>query len=696
MTNGYRTEKLNEARAVNGRADWHNGQPPDHDAAQRSAPQRSAPVDPIAEPDFLLNRSTERGLAHASNTQDGTSPAQPDSTNNSAQSSEHYASRSPRYAPSPEESTVREPERISRSLRLQWRYWRTIVFFGLLFLRLIFWQVYMARAFPGLVENTNASRWRRYAREFRGFAAKMGGVFIKLGQFVSTRVDILPEEIISELSSLQDEVPTINFKHIRSVLDAELGDIDQYYRWIDKEPIAAASLGQVHRALLHNGDRVIVKVQRPGIRDTCYTDLAAMRVIAGIAKRFRFINRRADAPALVEEFGKVLLEELSYKHEAYNAACFADMFRDNVGVYIPAVYHNLSTDRVLTMEDVSSIKITDYDAIDQAGINRKAVAKRLMETYLDQIFNHYFFHADPHPGNLFIYPLPVENEADALGPEGRPFYLIFVDFGMTGTLTKEIADGMVSTLYSVLTRDAEGLVQSYRKLGFILPGADTDRIVAATNAAFDQVWGLSMEEIRSVDYTQVMDLADEVGELLLSMPFYIPQDFIYLGRTISILSGMSTSLDPHYNPWLELEPYTEDLIARGFGMDIVNRNNRLSTPNMRLGSTFVQSLFNGSGGEVLRTLFDEAMRRSFKPLYRADNTIKQLQKGEIEVTAELSLAHRQQLRRLERETKAVSRSVFFGSVLITSTIFYVNGDVVLAVAGYVLCGLTYIIGTFRE
>jgi predicted unusual protein kinase regulating ubiquinone biosynthesis (AarF/ABC1/UbiB family) len=639
-------------------------------------PTNQIDVDPVAEPDFLDDAQLTEENGH-----------HPQEENMVGQKINIDGE-----IPSPDDSTVQEPQRVSRSLRMQWRFWRTIVFAGWIFLRVLFWQIYMFKIFPSYVERTNLKRWTRYAREFRNFAVVRGGVFIKLGQFISTRVDILPEEIIRELESLQDEVPTINFRKIEGVLREELGPLEDHYEWINEDPVAAASLGQVHRAMLRNSERVVIKVQRPGIRQICYTDLAAMRVVAKIAMRFRFISRRADASALVEEFGDVLLEELSYKHEAYNAARFAEIFRDDTGVYIPSVYYSLSTDRVLTIEDVTSIKITDYDALDRAGISRKAIAKRLMDTYLPQIFNHYFFHADPHPGNLFVYPLPVENEQADFGPEGRPFYLIFIDFGMTGTLTHEIADGMVTTLYSVLTRDVDGLIASYQKLGFLLPGADIDRITEAARAAFDQVWGLSMTDLKQIDYEQVVDLADEFGDLMLSMPFYIPQDFIYLGRTISILSGMCTSLDPQYNPWYELQPYTETLIARGFGMDI-KQGEML---NRRDGVSVIQALFSGNGLKVFQTIADEALRRTLGPVSRANDTLKALQSGDIRVTTNMSLAQRQQLRRIERANNTTSRAVFFGSVLIASTLFYINGDTAVAVVGWLVCGGTYFVGVFKE
>lgn len=599
-------------------------------------------------------------------------------------------------APSPAETTVEEPAGRSRSLRMQWRFWRTLVFAGFLFARLVFWQVFIRKYFPDWVDRTNMRRWRKYARQYRRFAIALGGVYIKLGQFISTRVDILPEEIIKELESLQDEVPSIKFNRIRSVIESELGSVDARYAYISSVPVAAASLGQVHRARLHgidgaDGEKVIIKVQRPGIRAICYTDLAAMRVVARVAMRWSFISNRCDAGGLVDEFGKVLLEELSYKHEAHNAARFAEMFKHDMGVYIPAVYYEHSTDHVLTMEDVTSIKITDYAAIEAAGISRKAVAKRLMDTYLPQVFDHYFFHADPHPGNLFVYPLPVEDENVDFGPQGRPFYLIFVDFGMTGTLVRQIADGIVSTMFAVLARDHKRLVRSYVDLGFVLPGADIARIEEATKAAFDQVWGLSMADMRDIDYKQVADLAHEFNDLIFAMPFYIPQDFIYLGRTISILSGMCTSLDPEYNPWHELQPYTERLIARGFGVDMPPDAGRLA-----LGAPILQSLFSGSGTQALRAIGQEVVRRTITPITRADDVLQRLDEGEIHVIAELSAVHRQQLKRLERETRRTSRAVFFGSVLVASTVLYTSGETTLAAIGAAVCALTLLFGSLRD
>jgi predicted unusual protein kinase regulating ubiquinone biosynthesis (AarF/ABC1/UbiB family) len=562
-----------------------------------------------------------------------------------------------------------------RSLRMQYRFWRTLLFAYWLFGRLLFWHLVMRRVVGSeRVERGNMRRWVAYTREFRSFAISMGGVMIKLGQFVSTRVDALPPEITNELAGLQDEVPAVPNEQIMAVIEHEVGA--SRYSWMDDKPVAAASLGQVYRAKLHNGERVVVKVQRPGIREIVYTDLAALRIVARFAGQFRFIRRRADTVALTDEFGRVLREELSYRHEAQNAARFAEIFKDDMGVYIPAVYPEFSTDSILTMEDVTTIKVNDYAALEAAGISRKAVAKRLMDTYMQQVFEERFFHADPHPGNLFVYPLPAEANGS------RPFYLIFIDFGMTGSLTPGLAAGLINTLMAIVSRDAEKLVRSYSELGFLLPDADTERIEEATKAAFDQVWGLSMTEIRNVSYSDARELGKEFNDLLYSMPFQVPQDFIYLGRAMGILSGMATSLDPDFNPWEELQPYAQKMIRQSLSGSVGEQ-----IDSNLFGAPIVQSLFNGNGAQALVEAGKVLLNRTVRLPQRLDSMLMQVERGEISVRVTPTAAYRRQLQRLEAQERRTMRAVISGSLLIVATLFYTNGDVALAIVSYGLAGL---------
>lgn len=563
-----------------------------------------------------------------------------------------------------------------RSLRMQYRFVRSLFYALRLFARLIFWQIYMQRWFPGLTERTNISRWRHYARGFRRYAISMGGVMIKLGQFASTRADVLPEEIIQELDSLQDEVPAVPYKRIKPVIERELGSIEGRFRYINEHSVSSASLGQVYRAQLQNGDKVVVKVQRPGIRDLVYTDLAALMIVARIANRFRFINRRADAVGLAEEFGRVLLEEISYRSEAENAERFGRIFKDNMGVYIPAVYKDHSTDSVLTLEDVSSIKVDDFAALEAAGISRQAVARRLMDTYMRQIFEERFFHADPHPGNLFVYPLPVENPEKHVGKGTRPFYLIFIDFGMTGSLLPEITQGIINTLAAVIHRDAHKLVKSYRELGFLLPTAEDERVEEATKLVFDQVWGRSMAEMRDIDFDTMSKIGEEFNDLLYDMPFRVPQDFVYLGRTVGILTGMCTKLDPSYNPWKEMQFYMKD---------ILNQEEVREGIGSALTRPIMQMIGNGPSG------FFSAVERLLVPHngYLRE-MVELLNSGRLTVQTRAVPQDRRLFERLEIQERRTTRAILFGSFLICGTLFFTNGELALAYTGYAAAAASFL------
>jgi predicted unusual protein kinase regulating ubiquinone biosynthesis (AarF/ABC1/UbiB family) len=568
-----------------------------------------------------------------------------------------------------------------RSIRMQYRFMKSLFYALWLFARLIFWDVYVVKYFPRLARGTQMRRWKGYARGFSRYAISMGGVMIKLGQFASTREDILPEEIVRELENLQDEVPSVKYKKIKKVIEAEIGQIDDIFSWINEEPVAAASLGQVHRAQLKDGDRVVVKVQRPNIRGTVYTDLAALFIVAKISMRFSFISRRAEMVGLSEEFGRVLLEEISYETEVRNARKFSRMFRDNMGVYIPAVYENLSTDKVIVLEDVTTIKINDYAALEAKGIDRKDVAQRLLDTYMQQIFEERFFHADPHPGNLFIYPLPVDDESIYIGKGGRPFYLIFIDFGMTGSLTVELTQGIIQTLEAVITQDADKLVTAYEDLGFLLPSADNKRIRQAVQVAFDEVWGMSMADMRDMDFDRAVQIGEQFNDLLFDLPFRVPQDFIYLGRTVGILSGMSTALDPAFNPWTVMQDNMTHLITRGDNNVMREIGTSLTNPMLSMLTSGPQAFFQN-----IQSLILPGTAR----LAETENLLRKIVNGEVEIITQPSAKHQKSLNKIESQNRRTTRAVVFVGLLITATLFHTNGDLTLSGLGYGASFLTFL------
>jgi predicted unusual protein kinase regulating ubiquinone biosynthesis (AarF/ABC1/UbiB family) len=430
-------------------------------------------------------------------------------------------------------------------------------------LRFIAWELVLRRlGLRNWVRSTRPRRLRADAVRFRALAIRMGGVMIKIGQFLSSRLDVLPAEITDELANLQDEVPAESFGDMRRIIEAELGrPLTEVFEQFNEHPLAAASLGQVHRARIHpdqstNGDfhAVVVKVQRPHIRQIVEIDLTALRQVGSWLMRYRPIREHADVPALLKEFSKTLYEEIDYLNEAENAEIFFENFRDDPDVHVPRVLRGLTTLRVLTLEDVYAIKITDYDAITAAGIDRGAVATKLLDTYLEQIFVDGFVHADPHPGNLFVTPLP--------GGEGEAvrWQLTFVDFGMVARVPPAIRDSLRELVIAVGTKDAERVVRAYQMLDMLLPGADLETIKQAEAQVFDRFWGMSMREMRDINPQEVRDFAHKYRDLMLSMPFQVPQNLLYLARAVGILSGMCTGLDPDFNVWKTLSPYAQQLV----------------------------------------------------------------------------------------------------------------------------------------
>jgi predicted unusual protein kinase regulating ubiquinone biosynthesis (AarF/ABC1/UbiB family) len=455
---------------------------------------------------------------------------------------------------------------LMKSSQLRARYWRIMAFFAGATFDFIFWELILARiGFRRMVRKSRARRYKGVAARFRELAIHLGGVMIKVGQFLSSRLDVLPPEITEELSGLQDEVPPEKFEDIRKLAEIELGALlGEKFDSFDEDPLAAASLGQVHRARLcvtdESGDfcDVVVKIQRPFIDQVIEVDLSALRQFGGWLQRYKPVSKRVNVPALVEEFASITRAEIDYLAEGSNAETFAGYFKNVDRVHVPRVVWSHTTRRVLVLEDVFAIKITDYDAITAAGIDRVEVANELLSTYLKQIFEDGFFHADPHPGNLFITPIAVEG--------GKPDWkLTFVDFGMVGHVPENLRQGLREMVVGVGTRDAARLIRSHQTMGILLPGADLKLIERADAELFELFWGRSMNELREIDHAEMFRFAEKFRELMYEMPFQLPQNLLMLGRTVAILSGMCTGLNAEFNLWGQLAPYATKLVTDEVG-----------------------------------------------------------------------------------------------------------------------------------
>ena len=542
-----------------------------------------------------------------------------------------------------------------KTSQLRLRYWRIMAFFARTTLGFIFWEIVLSRlGFRALSRRTRSNRYRRVAAQFRLLAIRMGGVMIKVGQFLSSRLDVLPPEITAVLSGLQDEVPPEKFEDICSEAEKELGaPLKEKFESFEVTPLAAASLGQVHRARLCVQDakgtfcNVVVKIQRPFIEELIEVDLSALRQVGGWLERYPTIAKRVNVASLVEEFSNSIRAEVDYLAEGKNAEIFAENFKDFPRVHVPRVVWSNTTRRVLTLEDVFAIKITDYDAITAAGIDRSEVANELLDIYLKQIFDDGFFHADPHPGNLFVTPLPgqMENEKPA-------WRLTFVDFGMVGRVPDNLRIGLRELLISMGMRDAARLVRAYQTLNILLPGADLKLIERASSQLFERFWGKSMSELRGIDHAEMFRFADQFRELMYDLPFQLPQNLLMLGRTVAILSGMCTGLFSDFNLWDQLAPYATKLVSQEVGS------------NWRV---WLDEL-----GNVLKELIALPSQ--------AGRVMSQVERGDLVVQAP---AVSRQMSSLEKAINRLTGSVLFAALFLGGIMLYGNGEIFLA---YILFG----------
>lgn len=426
-----------------------------------------------------------------------------------------------------------------------------------------------------VTERTRTKRMTRFAKRFHVLAVDLGGLMIKVGQYMSSRLDVLPPEITAELEGLQDEVPAVPFPAIRALAEEQLGlPLERVFSSIDEVPVAAASLGQAHRARLSaldaadtGLDAVVLKVQRPGIRAIVDVDLAALRKVGGWLNRVRAVYSRVNMPALIEEFAQTSLEEIDYLHEAQSAERFAEDFAGDDRLTVPTIVWERTTRQVLTLQDVTAIKITDVASLRVAGIDPAAVAPVFAEVMFDQLFNHGFFHADPHPGNIFVTPTP----GDA---SGRGWKLTFIDFGMMGEIPPTTRASLRKLLISAATQNGTGLVEAARDMGVLLPNAETVELERVLTQLFARFGGMGFAELRNVDPREFRDFGMQFNEVVRTLPIQIPDDFLLVGRAMSLTSGVCSALDAEYNLWDSVEPYAAQLlrdeganVAKDFGKE---------------------------------------------------------------------------------------------------------------------------------
>ncbi len=525
------------------------------------------------------------------------------------------------------------PPRIRKRLR----FLRLFLFFFGIIVHVFIFDIVFNRSFltRWYAQRTGIRRWKKMAREFRALAIRTGGVQIKLGQFLSARADILPASITDELAGLQDEVPPAPVEYMLATLQEELGAAPaDLFAEFDPTPVAAASVGQVYFGVMKDGRQVAIKVQRPRIDEIIEVDLSAVNAAVQIVKNYPLIKRRANLEALLEEFARVLREELNYTLEARNALQFRANFADWPGVYFPEPYVEVSSKRVLVMERISGVKINDYAALDAAGVDRAELAERFNKAYQKQFVLDGLFHADPHPGNMF-----VRVEGPPAAATGAPYTLIFIDTGMVGRISPAMMRTLREGIIGLASNDAEKMVDALDDLGMLLPNANRRQIVQALQTVMRHTYDRSVRELTNMD---VQVIFDDVEHLVRDLPFQIPQDLIYLGRAIGLVSGIATGLYPDINLFA---------LSRPFAQELIDRQRR----EINIGERVQKELT--TLGQIVATL-----PRQMDTYYKAAN------RGELEMRVDLSRLERS-MRRVERATTRlaggiVATGLFVGGVLL--------------------------------
>jgi predicted unusual protein kinase regulating ubiquinone biosynthesis (AarF/ABC1/UbiB family) len=443
-------------------------------------------------------------------------------------------------------------------------------------------RVVRAQAYGGYDVQPNVDALRQMLREFRETAVAHGGLLIKLGQFLSARADLLPQEALAELATLQDEVPAEPFDVIRAAIERELGaPADTIFDSIDPAPAGSASFGQVHRARLRDGRIVAVKVQRPGIEETVRTDLRTLRFVFNLLRRLSpAADYLLDLRGLYREFSRVVYEELDYEREGHNAEHFAEIVRDEKDVAVPGVLWQQTTHRILTLEWVRGYKITQMEALAATGVDREALVHRIASLYFKQILEVGFFHADPHPGNIFVQP----------GADG--VRLAFVDFGMMGTITPRMKAGLRTCFSGVVQQDAATVVRGLDELGFLGEHAQRDVIERTVSLLLARYGSLPFSQIRNLDPAEVLA---EIGSALYDQPVRLPSQFAFLGRAASMLAGLCAIISPEFNLVAAAAPFARQFMRRGavtgalslLGVESVDELGRVL---LREGLTIARSL----------------------------------------------------------------------------------------------------------
>ena len=392
------------------------------------------------------------------------------------------------------------------------------------------------------VGNTEINKYQR-AEQLREILTQLGPTFIKVGQSLSTRPDLIRQDYLDELIKLQDQLPPFDNELAMQIIETQLKQsVEDLYKEISPRPVAAASLGQVYKAKLYSGEHVAVKVQRPNLLPTITRDLYLLRWAATWIKPLLPLNLGDNLTIVVDEFGTKLFEEIDYQNEGRNAEKFAANFQDDPTIKVPSIYWRYSSQTVLTLEWIDGIKLTDLEGIRKAGLDRDQLIKSCVSAGLRQLLEFGFFHADPHPGNLFALP------------DGR---MAFIDFGMMDQLTQNTKETIAGSIVHVINKDYLSLTDDFVKLGFLTPDIDISPIIPALERVLDNAIG---ENVGNFNFKTI---TDEFSELMFQYPFRVPAQFSLIIRSLVTQEGIALSLNPNFKIVEIGYPYVAQRLLNG-------------------------------------------------------------------------------------------------------------------------------------
>ncbi|MBD2014006.1 AarF/ABC1/UbiB kinase family protein [Microcoleus sp. FACHB-53] len=504
------------------------------------------------------------------------------------------------------------------------------------FLTLLFglWLDNKPWSYPGgITDEKRARRRRTKAIWIRETFLDLGPTFIKVGQLFSTRADLFPSEYVEELSKLQDRVPAFRYEQAEVIIKQDFGkSVTELFCNFEPIPLAAASLGQVHKAQLQSGEEVVVKVQRPGLKKLFTIDLQILKGIARYFQNHPDWGRGRDWLGIYEECCRILWEEIDYLSEGRNADTFRRNFRTYDWVRVPRVYWRYTSPRVLTLEYVPGIKISHYEAIEAAGLDRKLIAHLGAKAYLQQLLNDGFFHADPHPGNI------------AVDPEGA---LIFYDFGMMGRIKSNVREQLMETLFGIAEKNADRVVTSLVELGALSAVDDMGPVRRSIQYMLDHFMDKPFEN------QSVAQISDDLYEIAYDQPFRFPATFTFVMRAFSTLEGVGKGLDPEFN-FME--------VAKPFALQIMTNGN---TPN---GNSFLNEL-GRQAAQVSSTALGLPRR--------IEDTIDKLERGDLRVRVR-SIESDRILRRISSIQLGTNYTLLISAFTLSATLLYVSGNYELA------------------